>query len=213
MNIAAIRQEYLQASLDEDNAGADPIALFADWFSAAQRAAIDEVNAMTLATVSAAGQPRARIVLLKGLDADGFVFYTNYDSAKGNELKANPQASLLFFWKELERQVRIEGRVEKVSTAESDAYYNSRPEGSRIGAWASPQSQEINDREALEDLAESLTQKFAGMDIPRPDFWGGYRLVPQRIEFWQGRKSRLHDRIVFERENAGAFWQRSRLAP
>jgi len=210
-HIAAIRADYQRASLNEEDAGNDPLAFFGKWFAEAEAAEVSEVNAMTLATADAAGKPHARIVLLKGLDAEGFVFFTNYHSAKGHELAARPNAALLFFWKELERQVRIEGIVEQVSAAESDAYFNSRPAGSRIGAWASPQSQPIAGRKVLEQAEAALKEKYKGGDIPRPAHWGGYRLIPNRIEFWQGRSSRLHDRLVFEL--ADQVWQRYRLAP
>jgi pyridoxamine 5'-phosphate oxidase len=210
--IADIRTDYRQASLDEETAGTDPIAFFSRWFAEAQTAQIYEVNAMTLATAGAGNTPHARIVLLKGLDERGFIFFTNYKSNKGSDLDANPKAALVFFWKELERQVRIEGTVEKVSAKESDTYFNSRPLGSRIGAAASPQSQVIKDRQELEDVYAQTADLYKDKSIARPDFWGGYRIQPTRIEFWQGRSSRLHDRIVFTaNENGG--WNRSRLAP
>jgi pyridoxamine 5'-phosphate oxidase len=210
-NIADIRQDYILASLDEQTAGDDPLVFFRKWFDEAVHADLTEANAMTLATVDAKGLPHARIVLLKGLDDKGFSFFTNYNSAKGHEMEASHHAALVFFWKELERQVRIEGMVEKLSAAESDAYFNSRPEGSRIGAWASPQSRVIDDRSVLENNTALYSQKFADGAIPRPDHWGGYRVIPQRIEFWQGRSSRLHDRIVFEK--TGTAWKKYRLAP
>lgn len=209
--IAAIRKDYQMAALDEAVAGQDPLVFFAQWFGEAEKAGADEVNAMTLATVDEAGKPHARIVLLKGLDEQGFVFYTNYESAKGRDMEANASVALVFFWKELERQVRVEGRVEKVSEAESDAYFRSRPFGSRIGAWASPQSQQLADRASLEKHYEELAREWEGKEPDRPDHWGGYRVLPQKIEFWQGRSSRLHDRIVFEQKNGG--WERYRLAP
>lgn len=210
-NIADIRQDYILASLDETTAGDDPLVFFQRWFDEARTAGLSEVNAMTLATADASGLPHARIVLLKGLDDKGFSFFTNYNSAKGHELDACNHAALVFFWKELERQVRIEGIVERVDASESDDYFNSRPAGSRIGAWASPQSQVIPDRSVLDDNITLYTQKFTGSEIPRPEHWGGYRVIPQLIEFWQGRSSRLHDRIVFERTDTG--WKKYRLAP
>ncbi len=211
LNIADIRKDYKLAALDEEAAGTDPISFFGKWFSEAEKAQITEVNAMTVSTVSAGGKPHARIVLLKGFNHDGFVFFTNYDSAKGDQLAENPHTALVFFWKELERQVRIEGTAEKVSAAESDAYFQSRPEGSRIGAWASPQSKEITDRHILDINYTKYEQQFSNISIPRPPYWGGYRIIPSCIEFWQGRSSRMHDRLVFSR--AGDGWQRIRLAP
>jgi pyridoxamine 5'-phosphate oxidase len=210
--IADLRRDYRLASLDETTVGDDPLAFFRRWFGEAHAAGIDEVNAMTLATASPGGQPHARVVLLKGLDDQGFVFYTNYDSDKGVQLAANPQAAAVFFWKELERQVRIEGIVERVSESESNAYFASRPEGSRIGAWASAQSQPVDSRGVLEAIFQSYEEKFSGDDIPRPAHWGGYCIIPHRVEFWQGRSSRMHDRIVFIRGNDGG-WSRQRLQP
>lgn len=198
------------ASLNEQEAGDDPLTFFRRWFGEAEAAQIDEVNAMTLATADDTGLPHARIVLLKGIDT-GFTFYTNYDSAKGRQLASQPNAALLFFWKELERQVRIEGRIEKMSDSESDAYFNSRPAGSRIGAWASPQSSVIESRKVLEDADDFYKNKFGNGEIPRPPHWGGYRVIARLMEFWQGRSSRLHDRIVFERAENG--WMKYRLAP
>jgi pyridoxamine 5'-phosphate oxidase len=211
-HIADIRKDYILASLDESHTGAEPLAFFSKWFDEAQHAKVQEVNAMTLATVDAGGKPHARIVLLKGADSTGFTFFTNYNSAKGHNIAESPYAALVFFWPELERQVRIEGLVEKVSVSESDAYYHSRPAGSRLGAWASPQSAVIGAREELEQREQHYTEAFAGKEIPRPEHWGGYRVIPQRIEFWQGRASRLHDRICFERDAAGN-WNKFRLAP
>lgn len=210
MSVADIRQDYRKHSLLESSAADTPLAQFSSWFDEALQAGTPEVNAMTLATADAQGRPTARIVLLKGFDADGFVFYTNYESRKGDDLRANPSACLLFFWHQLERQVRLEGTVQPVSAQESDEYYRSRPLGSRIGAWVSPQSRPIS-RETLEQTAERLTQTL-GDDPARPPHWGGYRLVPHHVEFWQGRPSRLHDRLVFDLRADGT-WDRSRLAP
>lgn len=211
MNIADIRKEYIMAELDESVAGDDPVVFFTQWFREAERAEITEINAMTLATSGEDGLPHARIVLLKGLDDRGFVFFTNYDSAKGQEIAANPHVALLFFWKELERQVRIEGVIEKVPAEESDIYFNSRPAGSRLGAWASPQSREISHRNILDLNYARYEQEFSGIETPRPPHWGGYLVLPERMEFWQGRASRMHDRIVFARDSSG--WRKSRLAP
>ncbi len=211
LNIADIRMDYMLAALDEETAGTDPIAFFSKWFKEAESARITEINAMTLATADAQNRPHARIVLLKGLDDRGFIFFTNYDSAKGQHIAENPNVSLLFFWKELERQVRIDGRIEKVPAEESDIYFHSRPEGSRLGAWASPQSREIPHRNILELNYSKYEAEFSGIKIPRPAHWGGYIVIPERIEFWQGRSSRMHDRILFKRN--GSSWHRSRLAP
>ncbi|MFM8634941.1 MAG: pyridoxamine 5'-phosphate oxidase [Planctomycetia bacterium] len=207
------RKEYLHGSLDEASVDRDPIGQFAAWYDAARAAGVAEPEAMTLSTATRDGQPSARIVLLRSFDARGFCFFTNYDSRKGRELDANPRAALTFHWTELERQIRIEGRVEKTSAAESDAYFQSRPRGSRIGAWSSPQSEVLPDRQALEDLfARFHAEHPDDTAIPRPDHWGGYRLVPERIEFWQGRPSRLHDRLRFRR-GADGGWAIERLAP
>ncbi|WP_322998146.1 pyridoxamine 5'-phosphate oxidase [Castellaniella sp.] len=210
MSIADIRQTYQKFELLESAAAADPHTQFEHWFEQALHSEVREPTAMTLATADAAGRPSARIVLLKGFDAQGFVFYTNYQSRKGEELHANPHASLLFFWPELERQVRIEGAVTPVPAAESDAYYASRPLGSRIGAWASPQSRPIS-HEALAQRVQDLSGQL-GDEPARPPHWGGYRLQAARIEFWQGRPSRLHDRLVYTR-NATGGWDLTRLAP
>ena len=210
-NIAAIRKDYLQAALDEETVGDNPIAFFGKWFMEAQVAKVHEVNAMTLATVDAQNKPHARIVLLKGMDDKGFVFFTNYNSAKGNDLDANPHAALVFFWQELERQVRVEGVVEKVAPEESDVYFHSRPEGSRLGAWSSPQSQVVPHRDILDTNYNAFAEKFSGIEIPRPPHWGGYRVLPSRLEFWQGRSNRMHDRITFT--SSGHGWKRDRLAP
>ena len=210
MNIAQLRNEYTRAALDEANVLPDPYAQFSRWLTEAIQAKLPEPTAMTLATADAQGRPAARIVLLKGIDGEGFSFYTNYDSRKGHDLDANPHASLLFYWAELERQVRVEGKVERVPDAESDAYYLSRPLGSRIGAWASPQSRVMNSREWLEARVQQMTVQH-GDNQPRPPHWGGYRVVPEVLEFWQGRRSRLHDRIRYRRD--GGAWIRERLAP
>ena len=213
MNIADLRREYHRAALTEADVDADPARQFERWLSEAIHAEVPEPTAMTLATADAAGRPSARIVLLKAADAAGFVFFTNYASRKGEELAVRPDAALLFHWVELERQVRIEGRVHKVSAAESDAYFASRPLLSRVGAWASPQSRVIPDRTWLEREFAAAQQRIAagGSDVPRPERWGGYRLAPTVVEFWQGRASRLHDRIRYRRDDAQ--WRVDRLAP
>jgi pyridoxamine 5'-phosphate oxidase len=210
--IADIRKDYKLRSLLEQDVDANAIRQFDKWWQEAIHSEIDEVNAMTLATASADGVPAARIVLLKGYDERGFVFFTNYDSFKGLQMAENPRACLVFFWKELERQVRITGLVEKVSEEESDIYFNSRPEGSRIGAWASPQSQVIESREWLEEREKTLAKDFTGKPLKRPDHWGGYRVKPINIEFWQGRPSRLHDRIQYTLKGDNT-WLIERLAP
>jgi pyridoxamine 5'-phosphate oxidase len=210
MNLADLRREYARETLDEDQVDRDPLRQFELWMQEALQAELPEPTAMHLATVGEGGRPSGRIVLLKGVDAGGFVFYTNYESRKGRELAANPMAALTFLWKELERQVRIEGRVEKVSAAESDAYFTTRPIPSRIGAWASPQSEAIESRAWL--MARIAKMALTHGTAPtRPPHWGGYRLVPAHIEFWQGRESRLHDRIAYSR--AGGDWRIARLAP
>lgn len=211
-SLADIRKEYILHSLSEKDVAGNPFGQFAKWWQEAETAGIIEVNAMTLATASADGVPSARIVLLKGYDERGFVFFSNYESYKGKDLLENPRACLVFFWKELERQVRITGIVERVTAEESDAYYDSRPEGSRIGAWVSPQSQVIEGREWLEENEAKYKSLFANKEIKRPEHWGGYRVKPVKIEFWQGRASRLHDRIQYSLQDNGQ-WQIERLAP
>lgn len=210
--VADLRRNYLTGTLDEQNALADAVEQFRVWFSDALEADFHEPNAMTLATVDAENKPTARIVLLKGFDERGFVFYTNYLSQKGLQLSANPNASLVFWWDKLERQVRIDGETEKISEEESDAYFHSRPLESRLGAWASEQSQVIAGRETLEAKWQELTQKYTDKAIPRPPFWGGYRVKPLAIEFWQGRPSRLHDRLRYTKQ-ADASWLIERLSP
>jgi pyridoxamine 5'-phosphate oxidase len=211
VNLAELRSEYLLAELDEHGVDADPFRQFSAWFHDALAAGLPEPNAMTLATVDAAGDPAARIVLLKNMDGCGFTFYTNRDSGKGRELAAHPRAALVFLWIELERQVRIEGSVEHVADQEADAYFASRPRLSRIGAWASPQSAPVPDRAALEQRFAEFDRRFPGDEVPRPPNWGGYRVVPTQFEFWQGRRSRLHDRIAYTRDQAR--WKIVRLAP
>jgi pyridoxamine 5'-phosphate oxidase len=210
MNIADLRTEYARASLDEERSAADAIAQFSRWWDEAVAAQVREANAMTLATSDEQGRPAARTVLLKGFDARGFVFFTNYDSRKGRELAANPRAALLFFWPELERQIRIDGTVERTSGAESDEYFKTRPLASRIGAWASPQSTVIASKAWLLARAAEMGLRH-GLAPARPPFWGGYRVIAEAVEFWQGRPSRLHDRLLYTRSATG--WDRVRLAP
>jgi pyridoxamine 5'-phosphate oxidase len=213
MDLAALRTDYMRASLDVGDVDPDPYRQFARWFDDAYASKLPEVNAMTLATVGDDGRPSARIVLLKSVDARGFSFYTNRSSRKGRELDARPHAALLFFWAELERQVRIEGRVDRVADAESDAYFANRPRESQVGAWASPQSEQIPDRVWLERAFEDADRLHAarGDAVARPPYWGGYTVLPSMFEFWQGRASRLHDRIVYRRERDA--WSIGRLAP
>ena len=212
MNIADLRREYALESLSERDVDIDPFRQFARWFDQAQRAELMEPNAMALATSSVAGQPSVRMVLLKGADADGFVFFTDYRSRKAAELAANPRASLCLWWDALQRQVRIEGVTQRVSPAESAAYFRTRPHGSRLGAWASHQSSVLASRTELEVEVARLTASYPdGADVPAPPHWGGYRLRPTSIEFWQGRVSRLHDRIAYVRE--GDQWGIRRLSP
>jgi pyridoxamine 5'-phosphate oxidase len=211
MSVSDIRRDYTGRGLSEAEAGSDPLRLFERWFAEAVAAVPQEPNAMTLATVSPDGTPSARIVLLKGFDDSGFVFFTNYDSAKGQDLAANPRAALLFFWAALERQVRITGRVSRVSREESNVYFHSRPIGSQLSASASPQSSVLKDRDELERKVAELAREYEGREVPLPACWGGYRLAPDHIEFWQGRPNRLHDRLRYSRESAS--WTRVRLAP
>ncbi len=210
MNLSDLRKSYERGTLDEMEAGSVPAALFQRWLDEAVAAKVPEPNAMTLATVGADGRPSTRIVLIKYADERGLVFFTNYESRKGRELDVHPQAALQFHWTDLERVVRVEGRVEKTSTEESDAYFVTRPLDSRLGAWASPQSEVISSRAVLVANAAKASAKF-GLNPPRPDHWGGYRLVPDTWEFWQGRKSRLHDRVRFRLEDG--LWVKERLAP
>ena len=210
--VARLRQEYTRTGLDEFNAAPDPIEQFRGWFDDALAADLHEPNAMTLATATPEGRPSARTVLIKGFDERGFVFYTNYGGRKARELEANPQCALVFYWGELERQVRVEGRAGRVSEEESDAYFTSRPRGSQLGAWASEQSRPVEDRGTLERRLRELEREYEGREVPRPPFWGGYRVEPETVEFWQGRENRLHDRLLYCRLGDGG-WRRSRLQP
>lgn len=211
MDIKKIRSEYSKDELKEELVESNPMTLFNQWFEAAVRSELSEVNAMTLATAAPDGKPSARTVLLKGFDEKGFVFYTNYKGRKAAEIEKNPFAALLIFWKELERQVRIEGKVEKVSLVESDEYFNSRPLESKMSAIVSKQSRVVDSRQQLEELWVEFLKENYDKDIPRPDYWGGYRVIAEKIEFWQGRPNRLHDRILFSRTETG--WKIERLQP
>jgi pyridoxamine 5'-phosphate oxidase len=212
-NLAELRREYHREALTEEDVDPDPLRQFERWLQEAIHAALPEPTAMTLATVGLDGRPAARIVLLKGIGPEGLVFFTNYDSRKGHEIAMHPDAALLFHWVELERQVRIEGTANRVTSSDSDAYFASRPRASRLGAWASPQSRTIPDRAWLERELSTVAARYAeeSRAVPRPPFWGGYRVFPSRVEFWQGRSSRLHDRIVYRRD--GPRWKIERLAP
>jgi len=209
--INTLRHDFSKQSLSENDVDKDPILQFEKWFKEAVNAKVNEPNAMTVCTATKDGKPSARILLIRNFDENGFVFYTNYDSRKGLEIEENPYCSLLFFWPELERQVRIEGVLQKQSKEESDIYFQTRPRTSKLGAWSSPQSKVIASRKVLDEAYQKNSEKFTDENVPRPEFWGGYLLRPNRIEFWQGRPSRLHDRIVYEKQNAG--WNIARLAP
>lgn len=212
ISVADLRKEYTFQGLKETDADPNPFQQFRKWFDQALAAQLPEPNAMTLATATQDCKPRARMVLLKSFDERGFVFYTNYESQKGQELADNPQASLVFWWAELERQVRIDGRIEKVSDQTSDEYFHSRPLSSQLGAWASEQSQVISDRSVLELRLQTLKTEYENKEIPRPPHWGGYRVIPTEIEFWQGRPSRLHDRLLYRRKDETS-WLIERLSP
>jgi pyridoxamine 5'-phosphate oxidase len=210
--LSGLRHEYDAHGLRRADLHSDPIEQFRAWFAAALAADIRDVNAMSLATATVDGKPSVRIVLLKGVDSRGFSFFTNYDSEKGRDLEANPFAALCFYWVKLERQIRISGPVERTSREDSAAYFHSRPPGSRLGAWASRQSEPIDSRQILEARLAQMTERFEGGEIPLPPHWGGYRVLPERMEFWQGRPNRLHDRFRYSRQ-AGGAWQIDRLAP
>ena len=210
-HVARLRKEYTRTGLNETDASPDPIAQFRRWFDEALAADLHEPNATTLATATPDGRPSARVVLLKGFDERGFVFYTNYEGRKARELEINPLCALVVYWGELERQVRVEGRAGRISDEDSDAYFAGRPRGSQLGAWASEQSRPVRDRGALEVRLRELEAEYEGREVPRPPFWGGYRIEPETIEFWQGRENRLHDRLVYRRSDG--LWRRERLQP
>ena len=210
-NLRQMRQEYVAGSLNETDMPQSPIEVFKEWMDFAIKSGLTEPNAMTLATATKDGKPSARVVLLKEVNDEGFVFFTNYLSRKGRELVVNPEAAIVFDWHDIERQVRVEGKVEKLSEEESEAYFNERPEDAKIGAWASPQSKIVKDREELEKHLEEIEEQFEGMPVHRPSHWGGYLIRPSVIEFWQGRPSRMHDRLVYYKTEEG--WTMHRLAP
>ena len=210
-HIFRLRREYARAGLKESDAEEEPVELFRRWFDEALAANLNEPNAMTLATATPDGRPSARVVLLKGFDERGFVFYTNYEGRKARELEANPRCALVFYWGELERQVRVEGRAGRIPGEESDAYFAERPRGSQLGALASEQSRPVRDRGALEDRLRKLEAEYEGREVPRPPFWGGYRVEPESMEFWQGRENRLHDRLRYHLLDG--VWRRERLQP
>jgi pyridoxamine 5'-phosphate oxidase len=212
VDAASLRKEYTRSGLHETDMNPDPIVQFRTWFEKVIGADLSEPNAMTLATATKEGRPSARTVLLKGYDERGFVFYTNYEGRKANELQTNPACALLFYWGELERQIRIEGKASRLPIEESDGYFASRPRGSRLGAWASEQSRPVEDRSLLEERVRTLEVQYEGREVPRPPFWGGYRVEPDSVEFWQGRENRLHDRLLYRRD-AGGGWTLERLQP
>jgi len=213
LDLAELRQRYLKGGLDEDNTAENPFKQFEIWFKQAQEADLLEPNAMSLSTVDAQGQPSLRTVLLKQFDTDGFVFFTNYQSEKSKQIMQNPRVPLLFPWLALERQVKVLGKAEKISLAQSMKYFASRPKGSQIGAWVSQQSQVVSSKQVLLSQFEKMKQKFQSGEVPFPDFWGGYRVVPHQIEFWQGGDNRLHDRICYDRQAGENRWLKQRLAP
>jgi len=211
--LAALRREYAVGGLAESDLLADPVAMFRSWMADVVAAGVHEPNAMVVSSASRAGVPSSRMVLLKGLDERGFVFFTNYDSRKGQELRSNPVCALLFPWHPLERQVRVEGAVSPVSAAENDAYFSSRPRGSQLGAWASPQSRVVEDRAALDASYDEVSARFGDEPVPTPPHWGGLRVAPETVEFWQGRRGRMHDRLRYRRSPDGDSWVVDRLAP